>query len=293
MQRRAWEKRAWKRRAWKRRVWERGIWKRIAWRKSLLPGILLALLLLAGCAGKESEATGDPAISIETDRLRGSGVVWSVDEEGMTILTAGHVLEGWQEMSVVFLDGNTVRWRPGEDGFDVELPAGSDLAVLRLSGEALERRVEMEGGAWKEYGAAAASALVDKESFDRLKSGDDIWLAEAGNRQSVAEEPGPGSQGETGENQEQGVAEEPGAGNQDGANGNQKSGFLPATVTEPWIYMEDFGQNMMLGKGSAHSGMSGGGVYDGQGHFIGLLCGGNEEGDLAILPLNIILAQLQ
>ena len=39
-------------------------------------------------------------------------------------------------------------------------------------------------------------------------------------------------------------------------------------------------------------GMSGGGVFDSNGHFIGILSGMDDQGHLAILPLSVILAQL-
>ena len=48
---------------------------------------------------------------------------------------------------------------------------------------------------------------------------------------------------------------------------------------------------MMLARGEALQGMSGGGVFDQRGHFIGILCGGNADGELAVLPLSIIEAR--
>ena len=68
-------------------------------------------------------------------------------------------------------------------------------------------------------------------------------------------------------------------------------------LTDSWIYMEDYGQHMMLA--SAHSqtgiiqpGMSGAGVFNSQGYFVGLLSGADTQGNLAVLPLNVIWAEL-
>lgn len=61
-----------------------------------------------------------------------------------------------------------------------------------------------------------------------------------------------------------------------------------AMIIESWIYVEDFGVHMMLLSGEAHAGMSGCGVFEEDGCFLGILCGGNEEGELAVLPYSII-----
>ena len=63
------------------------------------------------------------------------------------------------------------------------------------------------------------------------------------------------------------------------------------TLTDSWIYIEDYGQYMMLGRTYAESGMSGGGVFDRYGRFIGILSGADERGNLAIVPLSIILSE--
>ena len=93
---------------------------------------------------------------------------------------------------------------------------------------------------------------TDKESFDALKSGDGIIVM--------------GSKSE--------------------AAGDAYEGIL----TEPWIYVEDFAQYMMLAKVEAYPGMSGGGLFDLQGHFLGILCGFDEDGEAAVVPFSILEA---
>lgn len=94
---------------------------------------------------------------------------------------------------------------------------------------------------------------ISKESFDALQSGDRIIVM----------------------------------GSKSGVAGEAYEGRL----LESWIYLEDFAQYMMLVKGEAVNGMSGGGVFDEKGQFIGILCGGNEEGELAVLSLGVIDAE--
>lgn len=65
------------------------------------------------------------------------------------------------------------------------------------------------------------------------------------------------------------------------------------TLIENWIWVEDFNQYMMLAKLVADAGMSGGGVFDEEGYFLGIICGINEEGEAAILPLAIIESTYQ
>lgn len=63
-------------------------------------------------------------------------------------------------------------------------------------------------------------------------------------------------------------------------------------ILDHWIYMEDYGQYMMWVKAEGMQGMSGGGLFDRQGHFLGILSGGNEDGELAVVPLSLILAEV-
>lgn len=98
-------------------------------------------------------------------------------------------------------------------------------------------------------------ANIDKESFDNLQAGDSVILMGAGS--SVAEK------------------------------------AYEGVVLEPWIYMEDFGQYMLWARVEALPGMSGGGLFDSRGHFIGILCGGAEDGDVAVAPLSAIIAEAQ
>lgn len=62
-------------------------------------------------------------------------------------------------------------------------------------------------------------------------------------------------------------------------------------LTEAWIYVEDFGQCMMTADCETEPGMSGGGMYDEEGNLIGIVCGRNEEGEIAAAPLHVAQAE--
>lgn len=57
------------------------------------------------------------------------------------------------------------------------------------------------------------------------------------------------------------------------------------------VYMEDFGTEMLWAYCEVKPGMSGSGVFDKDGRLIGIVCGGNEEKEAAVLPLDKILAE--
>ncbi len=64
-----------------------------------------------------------------------------------------------------------------------------------------------------------------------------------------------------------------------------------AFVVEPWIYVEDFSQYMLLLQGLMEPGMSGGGAFTEDGVFLGILCGADEDGKVAVVPYSIIEAE--
>ena len=60
-------------------------------------------------------------------------------------------------------------------------------------------------------------------------------------------------------------------------------------ILEPWIYMEDYGQYMIWAQAEIRPGMSGGALFDDGGYFIGILSGGNGDGELSAVPLSLII----
>ncbi len=62
-------------------------------------------------------------------------------------------------------------------------------------------------------------------------------------------------------------------------------------IGSPSVYMEDFGTEMLWAYCEVKPGMSGSGVFDQDGCLIGIVCGGNEEKEAAVLPLDKILEE--
>ena len=72
------------------------------------------------------------------------------------------------------------------------------------------------------------------------------------------------------------------------SGGDLREVVQQGTLTYTWVYLEDFGLNMMVAELPAKSGMSGCGIFSAQGDFLGILCGVSAEGEAAILPLSVI-----
>lgn len=102
-----------------------------------------------------------------------------------------------------------------------------------------------------EHRANYLCANVDKDAFDAVRAGDGCIVM--GCRNGVAAEAYEGS------------------------------------ILDSWIFMEDYGQYMIWAKAEGLPGMSGGGLFDSRGHFLGILSGTDGEGELAAVPLSLIL----
>ncbi len=183
------------------------------------------------------KTASETMVQIKADTLYGSGIIYKMNEEAVVIVTAAHVIEDAENVQVQFVDGTTVTCS------NHMVSSNADVGFLILETNSLPK------GCLEQYKYVS----TDKESFDKLQTGDGIIVM----------------------------------GSIDAVAANAYEG----EILEPWIYVEDFQQYMMIGKTHALSGMSGGGIFDQNGHFIGILCGGNEENHIAILPLSIIVTE--
>lgn len=218
-------------------------------------------------AGLLQEKAGGAMVQISTDKVTGSGCIWSMNEEKTVIVTAGHVLEGAEEVQLTFIDGTDVnsaeedvksaaggiksvvenaKSAAGENAWQWKVAEYCDLGWIILSTELISPDTR----------AACCYVATDKEIFDAMKAEDIILVM--GSLRGTAESAYEGK------------------------------------LIDPWIYMEDYAQYMMLGvdwQGIDQPGMSGSGVFNSQGYLIGVLSGADEKGNLAIVPLSLILSE--
>ena len=68
---------------------------------------------------------------------------------------------------------------------------------------------------------------------------------------------------------------------------------IDGSVIAPLIYLEDFQTEMFYGKGEAIPGMSGCGVFDDYGNYVGMMTGGTLQGEIAAVPVQVIIVEYE
>ena len=69
--------------------------------------------------------------------------------------------------------------------------------------------------------------------------------------------------------------------------------YYEGTVGNVSYYFPEFEADMLYGYCEAVPGMSGGGTFDKEGHFIGMLTAGTENGEIASLPLKTMMEEYE
>ena len=59
-------------------------------------------------------------------------------------------------------------------------------------------------------------------------------------------------------------------------------------VLEALRYLDEFGMEMLYGESLFKPGMSGCGVFDGEGNYVGMLTAGTDQNEIAAVPLDIV-----
>lgn len=236
--------------------------------------VLAAAWCICGCgANKTKVADLSPMVRIDLGSSTASGVIYERTEEELVIVTAGHVLQGHVSMSAgqSVTKGFSV---PEESSVLGESSGTAETSVIEshvgvkiIFGDTVMMASEMfvsENSETafitipiatipKEILEKCQAAPRDQQLFDQLKEEDRVVMK------------GFSADGELLE--------------------------ISGTLIYSWIYAEDFAQYMMLVDGESFPGMSGGGVFDEAGNLVGILCGVNDAGESAAVPLSIILAE--
>lgn len=233
--------------------------------------LLFSCLLESGCSiqqGKYSEETKQIAIKDAMDRKKeeqktgvticagnrtGSGVIWKIEEDKVTILTAGHVLgeavddlkerTAKADITVVFPNGDKATARVEKKFED------RDLAILTVDKALLGAELE-------ETCAVQNGGYADKQRSDSLNTGDMLTIIA-----SVSE---PGGEEE---------------------NCILLNNWIYIEDFDQYMMLAALPEETDKG---ALPGMSGAGIFDEEGYFAGILCGVDDTGTLAVLPYSLI-----
>ncbi len=191
-------------------------------------------------------------VQIHSNGSYGAGTIWSMDEEYITIITNKHVLENWSTGDnhyVIFYDGAVT---------DAELFGTSedtDVGIIRVSVD------EIPYFELIHY----RSVNYDMDIFNCLTVEDEIITI--GSANAVKKNTGDEKILLYGENSR--IANE------------VYSGVIVSTD----IYVTKLDKNMIYCYCYARGGMSGGGVFDSYGHYIGMLTGGTQDNEAVAIRL--------
>ncbi len=214
-------------------------------------------------------------VQVRSGNEVGSGNIFSIDNDNVKIITAKHVVKNYDEEKdhlVIFFSGVM-------KDFSLDYVSDTlDLAIISIKTNELltEDLMNLRSvSIGKEY-------VKDPESdseyghncapYENLESNKSIVFAMESD--SVADPR---------QNQKY---------NLHGNNTDIADGYVYGTVINPDILVNDFGYNMLYVKCSAHEGMSGGGVFDLYGNYIGLLAGGSDNKEMVAVRLPDIISFL-
>ncbi len=76
-----------------------------------------------------------------------------------------------------------------------------------------------------------------------------------------------------------------------GSTNGVASDYYEGTIGNVSYYFPEFHSNMLYAHCTALAGMSGGGTFDEQGHFIGMITAGTDKKEVASLPLEVMLEE--
>lgn len=220
---------------------------------------------------KLSELRIAPPIKEEKDNP--AGALQEVFGSAMVRITAGNLIGSGvivksSEKDVVIATAGHVFDRAEDfislcfaDGYQIEtagytVSETTDLALITIPREELvEESDEGEYVRFYDHGPNYSCALLEREAYDGARVGDLVIAM----------------------------------GSFDGVGENSYAGVL----VEDYIYTQDFGAYMMIANVPVKPGMSGGGLFDRQGHLLGILCGVSPEGQVAVAPFISLTAMME
>lgn len=248
--------------------------------------VLAAVWCFCGCgANKTKVADLSPMVRIDLGSSTASGVIYERTEEELVIVTAGHVLKGHVSMPA---------GQPVTEGFSVS----EESSVLG------EPSGPEESSVLGEFSGTAESSVIESHVGVKVILGDsaimasEVFVSENSETAfitipiaTIPEEILEKCQAAPRDQQLFDQLQEEDRVVLKGFSADGELLEISGTLIYSWIYAEDFAQYMMLVDGESFPGMSGGGVFDVTGNLVGIICGVNDAGESAAVPLSIILAE--
>ena len=196
---------------------------------------IATLLLLSACIGCSGQGDGNfdtafnqalkSSVTIDSGKLSGSGNIWKIGKKTITVITASHVIDDKEDITVYFWNGDHASAQVFTNNEE------KDFCLLTVKVDDT-KKIDI-----KEV----------KPEKNLPESGENIFMVIP--------------------------------------DYNTASAGL---VASPETFSEDFNQNVIYCYLDVNEGMSGGGLFDYKGRYLGLLLGGSDEGEGVFLSTDEI-----
>ncbi len=201
------------------------------------------------------------AVLIESGDLLGFGSIWEIADDTVTVITALHVIADQGDISVIFPDGAMLQAEvlerdPSKDYCFLKVVTGGDEA--RSQGKEVPSNGSAAQG--KDHGLTSISPA---DSLPR--AGQTVFMALPFSSESDT------------------------IGNVGLMPASLPDSVYVGTVINPRVYSQDFGMDVILCSIGVVEGMSGGGLFDEKGEYLGLLLGGNGDSAGVFLPVGDVV----
>ncbi len=197
------------------------------------------------------------SVQIQVGDNYGEGSIFSIDEENISILTAAHVLEGNDVPLVIFYSGTIA------DCNITYIDSILDVAIATVPTTEIDA-----------YDLIHLKTIrTDASSFNEFEKETDPIVITLDSERAVNPR----------KNQKY---------NMYGSGTGIAESYMYGTLLKSEILVDAMGYKMLYAKCSAHSGMSGSGVFDTHGNYIGLLNGGTDNDEIIATRLSDILNML-
>ncbi len=200
-------------------------------------------------------------VQVQVGKEYGSGNILSINKDQILIITAGHVVKNWDSTDnhfVIFYNGKIA------DATLITSDETYDAAILSVNTSSIDP--------YNLINLRAVNINPDvMPSFDKIK-GETIIALDSDHQVNAKEKQ-----------------------HYDYYGSNTGIGikYVYGPVINPNIMVSDYGYKMIYVRCDAHHGMSGGGVFDLSGNYLGILVGGTNKGETVAVRLSDIEALIQ
>ncbi len=201
------------------------------------------------------------AVIVESGDLLGCGSIWEIADDVITVITALHVIADEGDISVIFPNGAMLRAEV------LEKDASKDYCFLKVfTGDDLVRtqvKEEVQSGAATQDKSPGLTSISLADSLPQ--AGQTVFMALPFSSESDT------------------------IGNVGLMPASLPDSVYVGTVINPRVYSRDFGMDVILCSIGVVEGMSGGGLFDEKGKYLGLLLGGNGDSAGVFLPVGDVV----